>query len=142
MRKAVSVSILCVLSVLFSGCIVVSSNKTQPASKHECPKHPQSVYSPEVKATMAEIDAVSKLASHSARANVLKAIARRPGLAPEERIHLTKAVSLLASHSDREEVLMILANNHPPVVQPLPKHKTCIPKEISTGEGKAKSCEE
>jgi hypothetical protein len=120
MRKTVLVGSLFILSILLSGCIFVSSSKTQ-GTPQEHPKSP-CVQTPPVSATIAEIDAAGKLASHSSRANIYKAIARRPGLLPQERIHLTNAITThLASHSDREEVLLILVNNHPTPVQPAPR---------------------
>lgn len=116
MRKTAFVGTLFIASVLLNGCIIVSSNKTQTPPE-TCPAP-----TPQTNATIAEIDAVSKLASDSARARIYKAIAERPGLSPQERIHLTKAVTThLASHSDREKVLMALVNNHPPVPQPASK---------------------
>ena len=142
MRKIFFVGNLFILSVLLSGCIFVSSNKTQtappkPSDKSSCTESPQ------VRATLAEINAAAKLTSQSARANIYRAIARRPGLSPQERIHLTNAITMhLTSQSDREEVLLILVNNHPTAVQPLPKQGTCVPKETLTEEQKEKSCSE
>ena len=128
MRKKLFISSLVILPVLLSGCIVVSSNKTQSPPK-ECEK------TPHTNATIVEIDAVSKLASQSARANIYHAIAERPGLSPQERIHLTKAITThLASQSDREEVLLVLVNNQQPAVHPAPKQGICVPKEASTEE--------
>jgi hypothetical protein len=119
MRKTTFVGSLFIVSVLLSGCIVVSSSKKQlPPQETKSP----CVQTPQVSATMAEIDAAGKLTSQSARANIYMAIAQRPGLAPQERIHLTNAITMhLTSQSDREEVLLTLVNNHPPAVQPVPR---------------------
>ena len=121
MRKTTFVGSLFIVSVLLSGCIVVSSSKKQlPPQETKSP----CVQTPQVSATMAEIDAAGKLTSQSARANIYMAIAQRPGLAPQERIHLTNAITMhLTSQSDKEEVLLILVNNHPPAVQPAPRQK-------------------
>ena len=130
MRKPIFVSSLFVLSILFSGCIFVSSNKTQaappkPSDTSSC------VESPQVRATLAEINAAAKLTSQSARANIYKAIAKRPGLSPQERIHLTKAVTThLNSQSAKEEVLQALVNNHPPAVQPASRQKLAAKPQI------------
>ena len=128
MRKKIFISSLVLLPILLSGCIIVSSNKTQTPSQ-ECEKAPQT------NATIAEIDAAGRLISQSAQANVYKAIARRPGLTQQERIHLTNAVTKnLISESDKEEVLLILVNNHPQVVQPVPKQEISDPKETTSQE--------
>jgi hypothetical protein len=130
MRKTAFVVSLLIVSVLLSGCIVVSSNKTQaPPKAKESAKAPCSE-SPQVRATLAEINAASKLMSESAKANVYRAIAQRPGLSPEERIHLTNAVTKhLMSESDKEEILLTLVNNYPPPPPPqrMPAVK-CPPK--------------
>lgn len=123
MRNATFVVSILVLSVLLSGCVVVSSNKTQSASPQKTKENSGS-QNPRVKATLAEIDAASKLTSQSARANVYKAIANRPGLSPEERIHLINAITMhLTSQTDREEVLLVLVNNYPTAVPRIPKEK-------------------
>lgn len=128
MRKKLFISSLVILPILLSGCIIVSSNKTQ-SPPNECEKTPQT------NATIAEIDAAGKLISQSAQANLYKAIARRPGLTQQERIHLTNAVTKnLISQSDQEEVLLILINNHPPALEPASKQETSVPKETSSEE--------
>ena len=128
MRKTAFIGSLFILSVLLNGCIIVSSNKTQAptegSAKSSCAESPQ------VRATLAEIDAAGKLISQSAQANIYKAIARRPGLLPQERIHLTKAITRLISTSDKEEILLILVNNHPPAIQPAPRQKPAAKPQI------------
>jgi len=63
-------------------------------------------------ATIAEIDAVSKLRSDSAKFEGFKAIAAREGLRAEAQAHLVKPVyESLYSDSDSEEVLLTLINN-------------------------------
>ena len=127
MRKKMFISCLVLLPILLSGCIIISSNKT-PAPPQECAETPQT------NTTIAEIDAAGKLISQSAQANVYKAIARRPGLSPQERIHLTNAVSKhLISESAKEEILLILVNNHPPVVDSAPE-RTDAPRGSVSGE--------
>ncbi|MEN8127878.1 MAG: hypothetical protein ABFR90_08765 [Planctomycetota bacterium] len=131
MRKTAFVGSLFIVSTLLSGCIFVSSSKTTP---QEHPK-PHCVQTPPVSATIAEIDAAGKLMSPSAKANIYKAIARRPDLTTQERIHLTNAVTHLMSPSDKEEILLILVNNHPAPVQPAPKQsRTAKPPIPGTAE--------
>ena len=126
MRKTALVGSLFILSILLSGCIIVSSNKTQAAQKEHA-KSP-CVEFPQAKATMAEIDAAGKC-SQSVQLGIYKAIARRPGLSPQERMHLINAVTThLSSQSAKEEVLLALVNNPPVTVQPTPKQ------EITAGE--------
>jgi len=63
-------------------------------------------------ATIAEIDAVSRLHSDSAKFEGFKAIAAREGLRAEAQAHLVKPVyESLYSDSDAEEVLLTLINN-------------------------------
>ena len=127
MRKTAFIGTLLTLSVLLGGCIIFSSNKTQNPSQ-ECE-------SPQTNPTIAEIDAAGKLISESAQANVYKAIAQRPGLTSQERIYLTNAVTKnLISESAKEEILLILVNNHPPAVQPMPEQEISVPKEMSSEE--------
>lgn len=93
------------LSFFLSGCVVISSNKTQSVPK----EHPMQV---QMTSTIAEIDAVGNLVSQSARANIYRAIAQRPNLLPQERIHLVNAITTnLVSQSDIEDLLLILVNN-------------------------------
>jgi hypothetical protein len=127
-RKKTFISLV-LLPILLSGCIIISSNKT-PAPPQECTKTPQT------NATIAEIDAAGKLISQSAQANVYKAIAQRPGLTQQERIYLTNAATKhLISESAKEEILLILVNNHPPAVEPLPKLiEISDPKETTSQE--------
>ncbi|MDH4203661.1 MAG: hypothetical protein OEV87_12325 [Phycisphaerae bacterium] len=102
------------LSVLQSGCIVVSSNKSCPPAK-ECAKTPQ------VSATIAEIDAAGKLHTDSAKLEVYRVIARKPNLTEQERIYLLN-VAQRELHTDtaKKEVLMILINNQPQPTPPQP----------------------
>jgi hypothetical protein len=63
-------------------------------------------------ATIAEIDAVSKLRSDSAKFEGFKAIAAREGLRAEAQARLVKPVyESLYSDSDKEEVLLALIDN-------------------------------
>jgi hypothetical protein len=114
-KKRLFVGGLFVLSIIMSGCIVVSSNKTQ-SPPQECPKTPQT------SATIAEIDAAGKLHTDSAKLEVYRVIARRPNLSEQERIYLLNAAQReLHTDSAKKEVLMILVNNHPPIPQPAPR---------------------
>lgn len=124
MRKSVQIGMLVVISVLLSGCIVVSSNKTQTSKEESQKSFQKSV-------TMVEIDSAEQLVSQSARANIYRAIAQRPNLSSEERVYLTNAVTKnLVSESDKEEILLILINN------PLKEIETVVIQETSTEEGK------
>ncbi len=111
MKKAVWVVILLIVAVGASGCFV-------SVKGDGCP-HKKNIHHPEIDSAIAEIDAVKMLGSDSARQNVLEAIAARPGLSPEARLHLVDSVKMLGSESSREGVLMTLADNPP--VHPAPK---------------------
>ena len=125
MRKSVFVSVLCVLSILFSGCIVVSSNKSCPPPK-ECPK------TPHISATIAEIDAAGKLHTDSAKLEVYRVIARRPNLTEQERVYLLNAAQReLHTDTAKKEVLMILINNHPEPAPVPPKPETMTNESVT-----------
>ena len=112
MKKVLLMVILCAVVVGTGGCIV--------SIKGDCESR-RDFRDPALDSTIAEIDAVKMLASESARLNVLRTIAHRPGLAPEARMHLIESTRLLASESAREEVLMILAENPPMIPEPMPQ---------------------
>ena len=119
MRKTVFVGSLFILSILLSGCIFVSSSKTESTPQG----HPKSpcVQAPPVNSTIAEIDAAGKLNTDSARLEIYEAIARRPNLSQRERICLINAAQKhLHTDSARKQVLLILVNNHPPAVRVRP----------------------
>ena len=107
--------VLLAVMVGLGGCIVSVNG--------DCGSKKQ-VKEAQVDATIAEIDAVKMLDSDSARLNVLRAIAQRPGLSPEARLHLVESISLLNSESAREEVLMGLAENPPMPPEPKPCGQT------------------
>jgi len=114
MKKNAVFSILFVVCTLLSGCIIVSSNKTQKTEK-------ENAGTPQMNATMAEIDAAGKMNTESAKSELYKAIARRPNLSEQERIYLINASQKqLHTESARKEVMMILVNNNsrPVKVQP------------------------
>ncbi len=63
-------------------------------------------------ATIAEIDAVAKLNSDSAKYEGFKVIAARVGLPTEAQVHLVKPVfGKLYAESDKEDVLITLIDN-------------------------------
>ncbi len=117
MKRKLLMVILCVtVAAAAGGCIV--------SIKGDGCQSPKNMQHLELDSTIAEIDAVKMLGSESARLNVLRAIAHRPGLSPEARLHLIEAIHFLGSESAREEALMILAEN-PPSPPPLPESKPC-----------------
>lgn len=116
MRKTAFVISLFILSVSLSGCIVVSSNKTQ--SPNQKSDKTSCIQSPQDKMTMAEIDAARGLHTDPARLEIYQAIAKRPNLSPQVRIHLIEESKRnLHTDSARKQVLLTLVNNHPPVPQ-------------------------
>jgi uncharacterized protein YneF (UPF0154 family) len=116
MKKVLLMGVLCLVIGGIGGCFV--------SVKDGCHSR-EGMHEPMVDSTIAEIEAVRMLASESGRLNVLRAIAGRPGLSPEARIHLVEACRMLASESSREEILMILAENPPMPPGPMPKPEPC-----------------
>ena len=115
MKKAVLAMVLFGVMVGLGGCFI--SVNGDCSSKKQAQKL-------QIDPTIAEIDAAKTLASDSARLNVLRAIAQRPGLSPEARVHLVEAIPVLESQSAREEVLMGLAENPPMPQEPKPCGQT------------------
>ena len=107
MKKMLVASALLLFLCSVSGCFVVIGN-----SSEKCP--PNWPKDPQVAATIAEIDAVSKLHFEPNRVEAYKAIASRPNLGPRERTHLMNAINKhLHFEPNRQEVLMILLENRP-----------------------------
>ena len=104
MKPVVCVVVLSAIMVGLTGCFISVNEGCKP-SKGPVPA-PVAVDS-----TIAEINAVKMLNSDSARLNVLLAIAERPGLSPQARLHLIESVKWLNTDSAREQVLMTLARN-------------------------------
>lgn len=121
MRKVVFVSWMMFVCFLISGCVVAIGNK--PAKSPDgCIKDPH------VRATIAEIDAVNNLMNEASKYDIYMAIAKRPGLSPHARIHLTKAASThLMNEASKYDVLLALANNVPKVSKTPPPEKTIEP---------------
>lgn len=120
MRKVLLMGVLCLMTAGIEGCFI--------SVKDGCHSR-EGMHEPVVDSTIAEIEGVRMLASESGRLNVLRAIAGRPGLSPEARIHLVEACRMLASESSREEVLMILAENPPMPLEPMPGPEPCDEEE-------------
>ena len=112
MKKAILTVVLLAVVVGLGGCFI--------SVKGDCDSR-KDFREPPLDSTIAEIDAAKTLGSDSACLNVLRAIAQRPGLSPQARLHLVEAVSVLGSESAREEVLMGLAENSPII----PAKKPC-----------------
>jgi len=126
MKKTLLMSALFLLSCSVGGCFVVIGNRSE-----KCP--PDYTKDPQVAATIAEIDAVSKLSFESHRVKAYKAIASRPNLGPRERMHLMDAVNKhLSFDSHRQEVLMILLENRPQRTEEAAVSESCI--ETQQGE--------
>lgn len=103
MKKTVLTVVLLVLTMGLGGCIV--------SAKGDGCQPQKAVHHSKIDTTIAEIDAVKMLGSESARLNVLKVIAGRPGLSPKARLHLIESITLLGSESSREVVLLALSRN-------------------------------
>ena len=120
MKRALLVSLLVFVAINLAGCFVVVGN-TQ-----KCP--PDCSKDPEVAATIAEINAVSKLHSEFNRLAAYKTIAARPDLRPKERIHLMDAINKnLNSEFSRQQVLMILLKNRPQPAEDVALTEDCEP---------------
>lgn len=113
MKKTLLGVILCAILVGTGGCIISikgdGCNPVNSGSRHMEPDP-----------TIAEIDAALTLTNEAARLNVLLAIASRPGLSPQARLHIVESVLSLPTESDREDVLMSLAKNPPLPPAPMP----------------------
>ena len=110
MKKAVLTVVLLTLVIGVGGC---NDSAKRDRCRSKCP-----IRQPEPDSTIAEINAVRMLSSESARLNILTAIAARPGLSPQARIHLVQTTRFLSSESAREQVLLTLANNSLEVLKP------------------------
>ncbi|MHC4926793.1 MAG: hypothetical protein ACYTER_05600 [Planctomycetota bacterium] len=105
MKKAAFISMLLIVPILLSGCIIISSNKTQPK---------ESSKTNQTNATIAEIDAARGLNSDSAKLEIYEVIAKRTNLSSQERIHLIEeSEKQLHSDSAKKKVLLVLVNNQP-----------------------------
>jgi hypothetical protein len=94
----------------FSGCVAVVGNTTDTDGE----SHFWDAKKPKVNATMAEIDAVGKLSSESAKVEGYKTIASRSCLRGCERIYLIKTLDKSSlSESAKQDVLLTLVSNEP-----------------------------
>ena len=99
---------LLVLSLLVGGCVVAIGNKGDCAKDggHHGGQMGR------CSATVAEIDAISKLHTDSAKSERFEAVAGREGLKPAEQVHLINAVyKKLFTDSSKERVLLRLIGN-------------------------------
>lgn len=110
MKKTVSIILLTSICLILSGCVFSIGGGSHKHKKSDpCPEYNN------IESAFAEIRAVRRLISQSARLNVYKAIAKRPGLSSRARAFLADEASKhLISQSAREKVLLTLANNIPP----------------------------
>lgn len=93
-----------VLSICLQGCLVIVDEE-QEHSRGPTRHLPQD-------GTIAEIDAIGKLALESHKRDAYGKIAGRDPLGPEAQIHLVKAVfDNLALESSKEDVLLTLIHN-------------------------------
>ena len=103
MRKSLQAIALFVSAIFASGCVVVVNEETrEPRERAHLPADQ----------TIAEIDAVSKLAFESDRKQGCKRIAQREGLSAKAQVHLVEtALGKLAFDNGKEEVLLTLIEN-------------------------------
>ncbi|KPL23772.1 MAG: hypothetical protein AMJ75_05440 [Phycisphaerae bacterium SM1_79] len=96
--------VLIVSAVCLGGCVVVVKEETRG------PKRPPVCLPTE--RTIAEIDAVSKLAFDLDRQRGYKRIAARAGISPDAQVYLVKTVfAKLAFEDAKEDVLLTLIGN-------------------------------
>jgi len=99
---------------LGSGC-VFSVGGGGEAERHEIPKPPTVVVMPansEDAATLAEIDAATKLSFDDGKVQTLRNVAARPSLTPPAQVHLINTVlRTLSFDASKVNVLLVLIEN-------------------------------
>jgi len=107
MQRFMYFAVLAAIAIGTSGCIIAIGNShPRRESDSNC-----GVPADDGMA-IAEIDAAARLFSDSDKAEVLKGIARRPGLSGKAQSHLVKtAVRSIFSDNSKEEVLIALIEN-------------------------------
>lgn len=112
MKKVIFLVGLLTVIAAVGGCVAVVGNTTDADG---CPhSHFWDAKQPKICATMAEIDAVGKLSSESAKVEGYKTIAGRSSLRGCERVYLIKTLDKSSlSESAKQDVLLTLVSNEP-----------------------------
>jgi len=110
MKKVILLVGLLTVIAAVGGCVAVVGNTTDADGE----SHFWGAKQLKICATMAEIDAVGKLSSESAKVEGYKTIASRSSLRGCERIYLIKTLEKSSlSESARQDVLLTLVSNEP-----------------------------
>jgi len=123
MKKVILLVGLLTVIAAVGGCNAVVGNTTDAEGE----SHFWDAKKPKIDATMAEIDAVGRLSSESAKVEGYKTIASRSSLRGCERIYLIQTLEKSSlSESARQDVLLTLVSNEskPPCCE----HKKCCEK--------------
>lgn len=104
-RTLLSLALIAMASS-FVGCVISIGGRTQTSPPEPVPPPPVVVTDPEQAATVAEIDAASRLNLDSARAQTLSQLAERPALSTTVQVHLINtAYRCLSFESSKVQVL-------------------------------------
>ena len=106
MKKSLLAVTLIVSAACLAGCVFVVKEETRgPKDRPSGPPEP-------TERTIAEIDAVSKLAFDSDKGQGYKRIAGRVGISPDAQVYLVEAVfAKLVFENAKEDVLLTLIGN-------------------------------
>jgi hypothetical protein len=106
MKKSFLAVTLIASAVCLAGCLVIVDEETRgPKDRHSGPPEP-------TERTIAEIDAVSKLAFDSDKREGYKRIAGRAGISPDAQVYLVEATfAKLVFDNAKEDVLLTLIGN-------------------------------
>jgi hypothetical protein len=112
MKKMLLIVLLASICLMLSGCVFSIGGGHSHKGSKSCLEYINS--DPE----LAEIRAVSRLMSDTAKSNIYNTIAQRPGLSPKARAFLVdEATTHLMSDTAKGQVLMTLAKNTPAVAE-------------------------
>ena len=106
MKKSLLAVTLMVLAACLAGCLVIVDEETRgPKDRPPGPPEP-------TERTIAEIDAVGKLAFDNDKREGYKRIAARAGISPDAQVYLVEAVfTRLVFDNAKEDVLLTLIGN-------------------------------
>ena len=106
MKKNLLAVTLMVLAACLAGCLVIVDEETRgPKDRPPGPLEP-------TERTIAEIDAVSKLAFDNDKGEGYKRIAARVGISPDAQVYLVEATfAKLVFENAKEDVLLTLIGN-------------------------------
>jgi len=106
MKKMLSIILLTLICLMLNGCIFAIGARHTHKCPDKCPKYVN------CDPDLAEIRAVRRLMSESAKLSLYNTIAQRPGLSPKARAFLAdEATKNLMSESAKLNVLMTLSKN-------------------------------